>query len=190
MSHTSSSLGHGFLHCSDDREARYTATEEREIADKQHAGGAGLQVSSASVASVAESGGPPPAPAPAPAVGNEKQDAHLQYILKKVSSCGAHPSRRPSCRLPKPSACACCRPSAHRSLTPNWRALQAHGWCMFSGFIVLLPAGILAANLFSRTHARQPWWFYMHATLTGAGSFLASVGSPWGWFWSSPTSSP
>ena len=53
---------------------------------------------------------------------------------------------------------------------------QAHGWCMFSGFIVLLPAGILAANLFSRTHARQPWWFYMHATLTGAGAFLGICG--------------
>ena len=47
---------------------------------------------------------------------------------------------------------------------------------MFSGFIVLLPAGILAANLFSRTHARQPWWFYMHATLTGAGAFLGVCG--------------
>ena len=43
-------------------------------------------MSSASVASVAESGGPPPAPAPVPATGNEKQDAHLQYILKKVGS--------------------------------------------------------------------------------------------------------
>ena len=54
--------------------------------------------------------------------------------------------------------------------------MQAHGWCMFAAFIVLLPAGILAANLFSRTHARQPWWFYTHATLTGLGSFLGICG--------------
>ena len=70
----------------DQGKAQITAAEEFRVNDKQHVGGAGLQVSSASVASVAESGGPPPAAAHAPAVGNEKQNDHLQAILKKVSS--------------------------------------------------------------------------------------------------------
>ncbi len=47
---------------------------------------------------------------------------------------------------------------------------------MFAAFIILLPAGILAANLFSRTHARQSWWFYAHAVLTGLGSLLGVAG--------------
>jgi len=47
---------------------------------------------------------------------------------------------------------------------------------MFAAFIILLPAGILTANLFSRTHARHPWWFYAHATLTGLGSISAICG--------------
>ena len=53
---------------------------------------------------------------------------------------------------------------------------QMHGWFMFAAFIILLPAGILAANLFSRTHARQSWWFYAHAVLTGLGSLLGVAG--------------
>ena len=53
---------------------------------------------------------------------------------------------------------------------------QVHGWFMFAAFIILLPAGILAANLFSRTHARQSWWFYTHAVLTGLGSLLGVAG--------------
>ena len=47
---------------------------------------------------------------------------------------------------------------------------------MFAAFIILLPAGILTANLFSRTHARHPWWFYTHAVLTGLGSLAGVVG--------------
>lgn len=47
---------------------------------------------------------------------------------------------------------------------------------MFAAFIILLPAGILTANLFSRTHARQSWWFYTHAVLTGLGSLAGVVG--------------
>lgn len=54
--------------------------------------------------------------------------------------------------------------------------MQVHGWLMFAGFVVLMPAGILTANLFSRTHARHPWWFYMHATLTGSGAVAGVVG--------------
>ena len=53
---------------------------------------------------------------------------------------------------------------------------QVHGWFMFAAFIILLPAGILTANLFSRTHARQSWWFYTHAVLTGLGSLAGIIG--------------
>lgn len=55
-------------------------------------------------------------------------------------------------------------------------SVQIHGWFMFAAFIILLPAGILTANLFSRTHARHPWWYYAHATLTGAGSLAGIIG--------------
>ena len=119
--------------------ARHRSQQQRraELVMSSVLAAAGLQVSSASVASLAESGGPPPAAAPAPAVGNERQNdpdtvEHLVRLL-----CSDRPSHGSSLHVLTPmlwkllhSCHVCGRPSLPQRLQP---CVQSDGasllWC-------------------------------------------------------------